>query len=61
MFEGGKGLKYSSYEVEISEDVVGVAFNVVKAGALTGETYSGSYIGSGDGVYYDPEKREMIY
>ncbi|MDY3888199.1 MAG: hypothetical protein SOZ17_03210 [Agathobacter sp.] len=61
MLEGGKGLKYSNYEVEISEDVVGVAFNVVKAGALTGETYSGSYIGSGDGVYYDPEKREMIY
>lgn len=61
MFKGGKGLKYSNYEVELSEDVVGVAFNVVKAGALTGETYSGSYIGSGDGVYYDPEKREMIY
>lgn len=61
VLKGGKGLKYSNYEVEISEDVVGVAFNVVKAGALTGETYSGSYLGSEDGIYYDIEKREIIY
>ena len=61
MFEGGEGLMYSNYEVEISKDVVGVAFNVVKAGTLTGETYSGSYVGSGDGIYYDPEEREIVY
>lgn len=59
--EAGKGLKYSNFAVEVSTDVVGVAFNVVEAGALSGESYGGSYLGSGIGAYYDIETREVVY
>lgn len=59
--EAGKGLKYSNFAVEVSDDVVGVAFNVVEAGALSGESYGGSYLGSGIGAYYDIETREVVY
>lgn len=60
-WEAGKGLKYSNFAVEVSDDVVGVAFNVVEAGALSGESYGGSYLGSGIGAYYDIETREVVY
>ncbi len=60
-WEAGKGLKYSNFAVEVSTDVVGVAFNVVEAGALSGESYGGSYLGSGIGAYYDIEAREVVY
>ena len=61
VWEAGKGLKYSNFAVEVSDDVVGVAFNVVEAGALSGESYGGSYLGSGIGAYYDIETREVVY
>lgn len=60
-WEAGKGLKYSNFAVEVSTDVVGVAFNVVEAGALSGESYGGSYLGSGIGAYYDIEARKVVY
>lgn len=59
--EAGKGLNYSNFAVEVSTDVVGVAFNVVEAGALSGESYGGSYLGSGIGAYYDIEARKVVY
>ena len=60
-WEAGKGLKYSNFAVDVSTDVVGVAFNVVEAGALSGESYGGSYLGSGIGAYYDIETRKVVY
>lgn len=60
-YSGGKGLKYSDYSVEVPKDAVGVAFNVVGAQALTGDSYGGSYIGSGSGIYYDIAARKVVY
>ena len=59
--EGGDGLKLANFNVSIDSSVVGVYFNAVKSGALTGNTYGGSYFGSGNGVYYDIESRDVIY
>ena len=58
---GGKGLKYSNYSVEVPKDAAGVAFNVIGAQALTGDSYGGSYIGSGSGIYYDIAARKVVY
>lgn len=59
--DGGDGLKLANFNVQIDSSVVGVYFNAVKSGALTGNTYGGSYFGSGNGVYYDIESRDVIY
>lgn len=59
--DGGKGLKYSNYSVEVPKDAAGVAFNVIGAQALTGDSYGGSYIGSGSGIYYDIAARKVVY
>ena len=58
---GGKGLRYSNYSVEVPKDAAGVAFNVIGAQALTGDSYGGSYIGSGSGIYYDIAARKVVY
>ena len=60
-YTAGKGLKYSNYSVEVPKDAIGVAFNVIGAQALTGDSYGGSYIGSGSGIYYDIAAREVVY
>lgn len=59
--EGGKNLKLAHYSVEVTEDTVGVAYNVVKSGAFSGDTFGGSYLGSGEGAYYDIESRDILY
>lgn len=59
--EGGQKLKCAQYKVTIGNDVVGVDFNAVKSGALSGDTFGGSYFGSGNGVYFDIEERSVIY
>lgn len=59
--DGGKGLKYAEFSVSVTDDVVGVDFNAINSGALSGDTYGGSYFGSEKGVTYDIEKREVIY
>lgn len=51
--EAGKGLKCAHYSVLVSDDMVGIDFNAVKSGALSGTAYGGSYFGSGNGVYID--------
>lgn len=58
---GGKGLTYSNYSVEVPKDAAGVAFNVIGAQALTGDSYGGSYIGSGSGIYYDIAAHKVVY
>ena len=58
---GGQGLKSALFSVEVSDDVEGVAFNAMKAGALSGNTFGGSYLGSGIGAYFDIEARRVIY
>lgn len=60
-YYGGKGLTYSNYSVEVPKDAAGVAFNVIGAQALTGDSYGGSYIGSGSGIYYDIAARKVVY
>lgn len=60
-YTAGKGLKYSNYSVEVPKDAAGVAFNVIGAQALTGDSYGGSYIGSGSGIYYDIAARKVVY
>ena len=59
--EAGKGLKCAQYSVPLTEDIEGIDFNAVKNGALSGNSYGGSYFGSENGVYYDIETREVIY
>lgn len=59
--DGGQKLKYAGFSIAVDSDVVGVSFNALKNGALSGATYGGSYFGSGKGVYYDIETRRIIY
>lgn len=58
---GGKGLKCANYGTTVSGEIVGIDFNAVKSGSLSGDSYSGSYFGSEKGVYYDIETRKVIY
>lgn len=58
---GGQGLKCTRFEVDVTKDVVGVAFNSVMAGALSGNTYGGTYFGSDTGTYYDIESRRVVW
>lgn len=59
--DGGDGLKLANFNVSIDSSVVGVYFNAVKSGAFSGDSYEGSYFGSGNGVYYDIESRDVVY
>lgn len=59
--EAGTGLKCAHYNIPLSENIVGVDFNAIESGALSGTTYGGSYFGSGKGVYYDIATRRVIY
>lgn len=61
---GGEHLKMACYTVELkknAQEVEGIAFNVVAKGAMTGESYGGSYLGSGTGAFYNIEERRVIY
>ena len=46
----GKNLKAASYGVELEKDVVSVNFTAIKKGALDGNSYGGTFAGSGKGV-----------
>ncbi len=59
--EAGKGLKCAQYSVPLTDDIEGIDFNAVKSGALSGDSYGGSYFGSENGVYYDVEERCIVY
>lgn len=59
--DAGKELKCAHYSIAASDDIVGVDFNAIKGGALSGNTYGGSYFGSNKGVYYDVAARRVIY
>lgn len=59
--EAGTGLKCAHYSIPLLENIVGVDFNAIESGALSGTTYGGSYFGSGKGVYYDVATRRVIY
>ncbi|MGN0317747.1 MAG: hypothetical protein ACI4E1_07395 [Lachnospira sp.] len=59
--EAGKALKCAQYSVPLTDDIEGIDFNAVKSGALSGDSYGGSYFGSDSGVYYDIEKRSIVY
>jgi len=67
----GKGLRRSSYVVdlskygttgqEVSRNVKGIYFTAIKKGALQGNTYGGTFSGSGKGTFYSVPRREMVY
>ena len=59
--DAGKGLKSARYELIDPTNVVTVDYNAVKAGSFSGNTYKGTYAGSGDGVTYDMKSRRTIY
>ena len=59
--DAGKGLKSARYELIDPTNVVTVDYNAVKAGAFSGNTYKGTYAGSGDGVTYEMKSRRTIY
>lgn len=58
---GGTGLLFAEYEISYTSDMVGIAYNVVEAGSLSGDTFGGAYMGSGNGTYYDIDARKIIY
>lgn len=58
---GGNGLTRAQYSIPLTSNMVGVYFNAVESGALSGTTFGGSYFGSGKGVYYDVATREVSY
>ena len=60
---GGKGLYESQCYVEVDKDnLVGAYFTIVKKGSLTaeGDTYNGTFSGSGEGTYYDARTRDIV-
>lgn len=59
--EAGKGLKKACYPVDCPNTVVGMSYTVIKSGALEGNSYGGTFCGSGSGTYYDIETRRVIY
>ncbi|MCR5754261.1 MAG: hypothetical protein K6G30_05530 [Acetatifactor sp.] len=59
--EGGKGLKFADFAIECTSDLVSVSFNVTRHGALSGDTYGGSYCGSEKGVTYTVATRRVTY
>ena len=61
-WSGGKKLKWAQYRIPMTDEIVGVDFNAVQSGALSQNTaYGGSYFGSGNGVYYNVEARNVEY
>lgn len=59
--DAGKNLKLAAYSVDVDENVTNAYFTVVYKGALNGDTYGGTFAGSGKGANYDVEAREIIY
>ena len=58
---GGKGLYVSQYTVGFDDTVENVCFTIIKKGALDGESYGGTFSGSGKGINFDIERRNIIY
>lgn len=59
--DAGKNLKLAAYSVDTDKNVTNVYFTVVYKGALNGDTYGGTFAGSGKGLTYDVEERKIIY
>lgn len=60
---GGKGLYESQCYIEVdNRNLVGAYFTIVKKGSLTaeGDTYNGTFSGSGEGTYYDARTRDIV-
>lgn len=67
--DGGKGLYASVYPVSLGSDIKSgrdalqkiqdIAFTVVNKGALSGNTYGGTFSGSGKGTIYDITTRRI--
>ena len=60
---GGKGLYESQCYVEVDKNnLVGAYFTIVKKGSLTaeGDTYNGTFSGSGEGTYYNAATRDIV-
>ena len=59
---GGKGLYESQCYIEVdNKNLVGAYFTIVKKGSLTvnGNTYGGTFSGSGEGTYYNAATRDI--
>ena len=51
--DGGKSLRYSEFNIEFDRDKLeGAYFTVIHKDALKGNTYGGTFSGSGKGTYY---------
>ena len=58
---GGKGLYESQCYVAVDRlKLVGAYFTIVTKGALEGDTYNGTFSGSGEGTYYDARTRDIV-
>jgi len=50
----GKGVSVAYFTIPVNRETMsGIYFNVVYKGALTGETFQGTFSGSGKGFYFD--------
>ena len=59
--EGGKGLYESQCYIAVDRlKLVGAYFTIVTKGALEGDTYNGTFSGSGEGTYYDARTRDIV-
>ena len=58
--QAGEGLKKSAFEIDVTDDVVSVSFNVLYTNK-SNDTFAGSFAGSGKGITYDIEERGIIY
>lgn len=53
---GQPGVKATSFAVPITDNMGGVSFTIIKAGATDGDTYAGTIAGSGAGALYEISK-----
>ncbi|MBR3135137.1 hypothetical protein IKG54_01035 [Candidatus Saccharibacteria bacterium] len=59
---GGQNLRASSFKISVDKSkIAGAYFTIIKKGALSGNSYGGTFSGSGAGSYYDAETREVNY
>ena len=59
--DGGTNLKFTSYVIDLEDNLVGVAYMAVKAGTLDGTSFNGIEAGADTGYYYDVDKRTIVY
>ena len=59
--EAGKNVKVAAYSVDVTKNVTNVYFTIVYKGALDGNTYGGTFGGSGKGFNFDLEERNIIF